>query len=169
MKTSVNEVMGRNDTMEVYKAVFETWRSQVDSYWQRLNYFAAFETAAITGGWLLVSGPRISEVGAGCLFSALGIALTVVWHKSNDKMSRYVRHWWNSIRECERELRLHPYDFAQKLEEQQDKQKAEQKTAEYHVLIQYVPKLFGVGWIALLVIAVYRGVVLWCRYGHTWL
>jgi len=47
----------RSDTdvsIEVYKVVFETWRSQVESYWQRSNYFAAFETAALTGCWYLV-------------------------------------------------------------------------------------------------------------------
>ena len=39
----------------VYQQLFETWRSQVDSYWQRSNYFAAFETAAIAGCWHILT------------------------------------------------------------------------------------------------------------------
>ena len=35
--------------MDVYKVMWDTWRSQVDSYWQRSGYFALFETAAIGG------------------------------------------------------------------------------------------------------------------------
>jgi hypothetical protein len=152
--------------MEIYKTAFETWRSQVDSYWQRSNYFAAFETAAITGGWLLASGPRLVEVGAGCLFSVLGFTLTLVWYKQDRKVSIYVRHWWDSIRECERKLNLTPYDFAQQLETRQGERNAEQKTLEYQRLIKWVPKLFAIAWIALVISAICRGVVLWCRYGH---
>ncbi len=41
----------RNDLMEVYKTISDTWRSQVDSSWQRSTYFAAFEIAALGGCW----------------------------------------------------------------------------------------------------------------------
>ena len=50
----MNELSERPASMEVYKTIFETWRSQVDSYWQRNTYFAAFETAALAGCWYLV-------------------------------------------------------------------------------------------------------------------
>lgn len=43
----MNGASNTQASMEVYKTVFETWRAQVDSYWQRSNYFAAFETAAL--------------------------------------------------------------------------------------------------------------------------
>jgi hypothetical protein len=39
---------------EVYKEAFETWRYEVNSYWQRNNYFSAFEIAAIAGCWYVV-------------------------------------------------------------------------------------------------------------------
>ncbi len=55
--------------MEVYKTIFDTWRSQVDSSWQRSSYFAAFEIAAVGGCWLLVSGLTRLPVGAGIVFS----------------------------------------------------------------------------------------------------
>lgn len=162
MNTSGGEAPNRDAAMEVYKAVFETWRSQVDSSWQRSNYFAAFETAGLAGGWLLVSGSRIVEVLACSIFSSLGIALTVVWYKNNKKVHTYVRHWWDSVRKCEKELKLAPYDFAEKLEEHQEKQ----KMVQYRELIQWLPKLFGIGWIALLVIAISRGAWLLCLYSR---
>jgi hypothetical protein len=35
------------DRLEVYKTLFETWRFEVNSHWQRSSYFAAFETVAV--------------------------------------------------------------------------------------------------------------------------
>ena len=78
--------------MDVYKVMWDTWRSQVDSYWQRSGYFALFETAAIGGCWYLASGRCLLEMVAGIGSSILGIALTAVWHRNNEKMHIYVRH-----------------------------------------------------------------------------
>ncbi len=47
--------------LEVYRTTFETWRFEVDSYWQRNSYFAAFETAAITGCWYLLEKDKDSD------------------------------------------------------------------------------------------------------------
>jgi len=55
--------------MEVYKTIFDTWRSQVDSSWQRSSYFAGFEIAAIGGCWLLASSNDNLALGAGVVFS----------------------------------------------------------------------------------------------------
>lgn len=104
------------DLMEVYKTIFETWRSQVNSYWQRSNYFAAFETAAIAGCWHLASSSRLLEAGASVGLCVLGIWLTVVWYLSNDKTHTYVRHWWNAIGKLEEQVGLAPNDFARQLE-----------------------------------------------------
>jgi hypothetical protein len=41
----VERQLTKAERLDLYKIIFETWRSQVDSSWQRSNYFAAFETA----------------------------------------------------------------------------------------------------------------------------
>jgi hypothetical protein len=145
--------------IEVYKAMFDTWRSQVDSYWQRSNYFALFETAAIGACWHLVSSCHKPEVGAGIILVAFGISLTVIWYYNNKKVHAYVRHWWVAMTEIEERLNLAPNDFAGQLHRKQEAEDKDQKEGgkfDYSKLIQYVPGLFGLAWIALFLIAVVR-------------
>ena len=75
--------------MDVYSTIVKTWRSQVDSSWQRSAYFAAFEIAAIGGCWFVISRTDIFQVFAGVLF-AVGGALTVIWLLSTHKMWGYL-------------------------------------------------------------------------------
>lgn len=158
------------DLMEVYKTIFDTWRSQVGSYWQRSNYFAAFETAAIAGCWHLAGSSHLLEAGAGAGLCLLGIWLTGVWYQSNKKTHAYVRHWWDAIRKTEEQLGLAPSDFAQQLELAQELGRQGKSGGQYRDLIQQVPKIFLVAWIALFVIATVRiacllGYQSWfCRY-----
>ena len=138
--------------MDVYKIIFDTWRSQVDSSWQRSSYFAAFEIAAIGGCWFLVSGRKIFQAGSGLAFSFGGLILTVIWHLSTKKTQTYVRHWWDSIRAIEKALALSPYDFAQQLESQQENAAG----VKYQMLVRWIPILFGSAWILLFLIAAVR-------------
>src|SRR5579871_209758 len=137
------------DLGESYKQALDTWRFQVNSYWQRSSYFAAFETVAMAGYWKLiadVSVPRCVAVA----FGILGIALTIVWWLSNRKTHEYVDHWWRSLIELEAKLGLQSggTDFATRIEGK------EKSGPRYRNLVQAVPVLFFVAWISLLGLAV---------------
>jgi hypothetical protein len=149
--------------MEVYKTTFDTWRSQVDSYWQRSNYFALFETAAIGGCWHLVSGGHALPIASGVGFCILGIALTVLWHTNNTKTHGYVRHWWDALMMIERQLHLRPNDFATQLERRQEERHKSEGDTDYKHLIQRVPILFGVAWMGLLLVGLVRMMSLACH------
>jgi hypothetical protein len=124
---------------DLYKLLFETWRSQVDSYWQRSNYFAAFETVAVAGCWHLLDTKHFwTEVG----LSILGIALTITWFLNNRKTNSYVHHWWSAIIKLEEQMGLKPNDFATQIE-------GRSKHFKYRNLVQTVPVLFGIAWIVL--------------------
>ena len=58
----MNEPSKQEMRQEAYRTIFETWRYEVDSYWQRNNYFAAFETAALAGCWYVVDHPTFGRV-----------------------------------------------------------------------------------------------------------
>lgn len=130
----------RIELMEVYKITFETWRSQVDSYWQRSSYFALFETGAIGGCWILLRGCRLYEQISAVVLTVLGFVLTYVWYQSNDTMHGYVRHWWDSLGIVEMQLQLFPNNFATKLEQQQeDRRRHGEAGISYSKLVQMVP------------------------------
>lgn len=97
----------REDTLvQIYWAIFETWSAQVDSYWTRTNYFAAFELAAIAGSWVVLDDSTlITEhrrlVFAAILTFSLALILTVAWIFSNLKSYDYHIYWWRVLAEIE--------------------------------------------------------------------
>jgi hypothetical protein len=137
----------------LYKTIFDTWRSQVDSSWQRSNYFAAFETAAIGGCWLLVSSHRRLSIGAAIAFSVGGLLLTAIWYVSTVKTWYYVRHWWDSIATIEKTLALDPFNFVEKLEAKKEKPWS---CVPYRYLVRAIPFIFGIVWLSLLILGIVR-------------
>jgi len=130
--------------LKVYEQIFHTWRSQVDSYWQRSNYFAAFESAAVAGCWHILNTEH-RQPWAGCTMSVLGIALTAVWLYNNHKTHGYVRYWWEKLADIEKEADLKSYraDFV-----------TQQKGGgliPYSYLLQAVPVIFLAAWLVLFV------------------
>jgi len=138
---SMNELSKHPASMEIYKTIFETWRSQVDSWWQRSNYFAAFELAALAGCWHLVES---GHLWTALLGSILGISLTIVWWSSNSAVHNYVDYWWASIRKIEQKVSLQDegFDFV-------GQHPGSHGWVRYSRLVQIVPGLFMAAWIVL--------------------
>jgi hypothetical protein len=134
--------------VEVYKTIFETWRFQVDSYWQRSSYFAAFETATIAGVWGVLEANRL---WTGLTFSVLGLALTLIWFLNNAATHKYVLHWWNALKTVEEKLSLKNYgtDFVTQHE-------GSGGMVPYRILIQSVPGIFTLAWAALFAWGLYK-------------
>ena len=129
--------------VEVYKTIFETWRFQVNSYWQRSSYFAAFETATIAGVWGILEANRL---WTGLAFSVLGLALTLIWFLNNRATHSYVLYWWSALKGVEEKLTLKKCgtDFVTQHE-------GSGGMVPYRILIQSVPGIFTVAWATLLV------------------
>jgi hypothetical protein len=130
---------------EVYREVLQTWRYEVDSYWQRNNYFSAFETAAIAGCWYVVehSHPWVASA-----FSILGATSAVIWLITSVAVHKYVNYWWNAIKDVESSLSLgeRNLNFATK-----------HQGSGLHpsVLVQLVPCLFIAAWLVVLIVSLH--------------
>src|SRR4051812_3243544 len=82
----------REDTLvQIYWSMFETWSAEVDSYWTRTNYFAAFEIAAIGGTWEVLHSEH-ADYPAGVCFFIFGVLLIPLWIYSNVKTHGYVEY-----------------------------------------------------------------------------
>jgi hypothetical protein len=132
--------------LEVYRNAYETWRFEVDSYWQRNVYFAAFETAAIGGCWYLLEHQKARM---GLVFAVLGTALTLLWLWNNVAVHRYIKYWWESAKKSEKELSLEEskLDFANKHPGSGLKPSLGAKL---------VPVIFVLAWLALVVYAIWQ-------------
>lgn len=131
--------------LEVYKTAFETWRYEVDSYWQRNNYFAAFETAALAGCWYVVEH---EQPWPGLAFSILGLISAIIWFITSLAVLSYVRYWWSAVQAVEFQLPLKGsgLDFATR-----------HPGSGLHPsrLVLAIPLLFGAAWIVILIYSIH--------------
>ena len=123
------------ELQEVYRNVYDTWRFEVDSYWERNSYFAAFEVAAIAGCWYVIE----KHGGMGAILSSLGFASSLLWLWNNVAVHSYIEYWWHSAKTIESELSPE-YRFA-------TNHPGSGLTPSLGAKL--VPVLFGVAWFAL--------------------
>lgn len=132
--------------VEVYRNVYETWRFEVNSYWQRNAYFAAFKTAAIGGCWYLLEKQNLIM---GLLFSILGTGLSLLWLWNNIAVHEYIKYWWQCTKDAEKALGLNDNatDFANKHPGSRLKPSLGAKL---------VPVIFSLAWLSLVGYAMYH-------------
>jgi hypothetical protein len=141
-------MMTTNELLEMYKSLFDTWRFEVNSHWQRSSYFAAFETVAIAACWKLITDAHTPK-WAGIVLSAFGIVLTGIWFLNNNKTRYYARYWLKTVGEIERKLversGEQDIDFAAKI-----LKRRRTDLIGHPYLVQAVPSIFFVAWVILL-------------------
>jgi hypothetical protein len=144
--------MDTKELLELYKSLFETWRFEVNSHWQRSSYFAAFETVAVAACWKLVSDPYFA--GEGGALAALGILLTAVWYRNNNKTHFYAVYWLEKVAEIERALMQRTgeaIDFAAQI-----LRRPRTGHIRHRHLVQAVPVIFFIAWMILLSAGIHK-------------
>jgi hypothetical protein len=148
--------METKELLDVYKTLFETWRFEVNSHWQRSSYFAAFETVAIAACWKLVVDKDYAW--AGIILSIFGTVLTEIWRRNNDKTHFYAVYWLGRVAALEATLSTRSgesIDFASAI-----LNRPRHHRIRHRHLVQAVPMIFFGAWIALLFFGLFRASVL---------
>jgi hypothetical protein len=152
------------DAFEAYKIALENWRFQVNSYWTRNSYFAAFETALTFGVWQI--SERHSWLGAG--FGLLGVTLSVAWFLNSDRLHEYITFYWERSIELERQVLLASSSKGEDLSQRLflvsgfDAWRAERLhhaprlRIRYSSLVQCVPLLFMIAWAMIIAFNVHQ-------------
>jgi hypothetical protein len=73
---------------------WENWRFQVDSGWNRSNYFAILETVAIAGAWQVLEHGQHPKTAL--FFAFLGFVSTLIWFLNDLINHAYILYWWKS-------------------------------------------------------------------------
>jgi hypothetical protein len=144
--------MDTKDRLEVYKVLFETWRFEVNSHWQRSSYFAAFETVAVAACWKLLDEQK--SAWAGIVLSILGMLLTEIWRRNNNKTHFYAVYWLGKVTELEARLSSESGDSVYFATEILNRPRT--GWIRHRHLVQAVPMIFFVAWIMLLGLGVFR-------------
>jgi hypothetical protein len=145
--------MKTRDLLQIYRTLFETWRFQVNSHWQRSSFFSAFETVGLVACWKLFTDKPDAHPFLGALLALLGLVLTVVWFLINDRTHEYAIYWLKAVGEIESRVMRNgsewEIDFAKKILD--DKHTPIPRSMiHHHQLEKAVPSLFLIAWIALL-------------------
>jgi hypothetical protein len=157
----MDAAMEIKELLEVYKALFETWRFEVNSHWQRSSYFAAFETVAVAACWKLLDGGR--SAWAGLVLAVLGIGLTEIWRRNNNKTHLYAVYWLKRVTDLETRISERTgetIDFATAI-----LNRPRTDRIRHRDLVQAVPMLFFATWLMMLLMEISR----FSPYGITWL
>lgn len=134
--------------IQLYWAVLEAWSAQVDSYWTRANYFAAFEIAAIAGTWVVLNA---GDFTVGHWLLLLAIFLTASWIFSNVKSHDYVTYWWSALKEIEdREEWKKKPEFVSSYVARRKKRRVLGKLQYSFFTNWLVPIFFFIVWVSLL-------------------
>jgi len=134
--------------IQLYWAVLEAWSAQVDSYWTRANYFAAFEIAAIAGTWVVLNA---CDFRVGHWLLLLAVFLTASWIFSNVKSHDYVTYWWKVLEEIEgREEWKKKPEYVSKYEVRRKKRPVLGKLPYSFFTNWLVPIFFFIVWVCLL-------------------
>jgi hypothetical protein len=144
--------MDTKDLLELYKSLFETWRFEVNSHWQRSSYFAAFETVAIAACWKLLND--VGSTWAGVVLAALGLCLTGIWYQNNNKTHFYAVYWLEKVAEIERKLVQdsgETIDFAAQI-----LNRPRTGRVRHRHLVQAVPIIFFFAWAILLCVGIFH-------------
>jgi hypothetical protein len=146
--------MDTKELLEIYKTLFETWRFQVNSHWQRSSFFAGFETVALAACWKLFDDkPDKYTILLGAFLALLGVALTVVWYLINNRTHKYALYWLEQVGEVETRIMAGNsewgIDFAKRVLDSQRTTITSSRIG-HHQLERAVPLVFIAAWIALL-------------------
>jgi hypothetical protein len=143
------------ELLEIYTALFETWRFQVNTHWQRSSFFAAFETVALAACWkLFANKPDSGTAYLGLLLAFLGVVLTLVWLLMNNRTHSYALYWLSAVGKIEIKLinmsNEPGIDFATKILD--DKRSTVKRSLIHHRMLEgAVPALFIIAWVALFI------------------
>jgi hypothetical protein len=144
---------------ERFESAMSAWKFQVESYWTRNSYFAAFETAAAAGVWNLIEN---KHWWTSLAFSAGLIALTFIWFFNNMRIHEYIDYWWKRAGSAEEAYTDSakapngvPTPWIYLVHDYENNRQKSLKWISYHCLIQSIPILFLICWFCIFCMSIF--------------
>jgi hypothetical protein len=119
---------------------WENWRFQVDSGWNRSNYFAVVETVALAGAWQVLDQNRYPKTAL--FFAFLGLLSTIIWFLNDLINHTYILYWWRSVNA--------PEGYEKKAKDLGIGRWWPKVGLKYSQLMHIIPIIFGAAWIWML-------------------
>jgi hypothetical protein len=130
--------------LEIYKMVDEHFRQDIREYFQRSNFYLVVEAALLS---VFISRSSVQGKGASMMLplAILGLLLSGVWFLVMRGSLKWIQAW--RARRAAISKKLDRYQYHSEVEELVRFHPWESPTT----ISTYVPILFGIGWVALLV------------------
>ena len=119
---------------------WDNWRFQVDSRWNRSNYFAVVETVALAGAWQVLDQNKYPK--SALFFAFLGLLSTIVWLLNDLINYTYILYWWRSTDQWQ--------EYEKKAEELGIRRWWPKVGLKYSHLMNVIPIIFVAAWLWML-------------------
>jgi hypothetical protein len=119
---------------------WDNWKFQVDSGWNRSNYFAIVETVALAGAWQVLDQGKYPKTAL--FFAFLGLLSTIIWLLNDLINHAYILYWWRSA--------FSSQDYEKRAEELGIGRWWSKVGLKYSHLMHVIPIIFGAAWLWML-------------------
>ena len=119
---------------------WENWRFQVDSGWNRSNYFAVVETVALAGAWQVLDQNKYPKTAL--FFAFLGLISTIIWFLNDLINHTYILYWWRSANASQ--------DYEKEAKNLGIGRWWPNVGLKYSHLMHIIPIIFGAAWVWML-------------------
>lgn len=135
---------------EDFRTALDIWQFQINSYWSRNSYFAAFHSAIMAAVWEITKPPGIASplrklAAEG--FCYAGIFLSLVWLVNNVRVHQYIMYWWTRASSIEKLLERQ--EAARLVLGYEGRRPRKLIPGEYHIWVNLIPVLFIVVWLVI--------------------
>jgi hypothetical protein len=127
-------------TQAMLNRVWDSWRFQVDSGWNRSNYFAVVETVALAGAWQVLE--QKIYIKTALFFAFLGLLSSLIWLLNDYINHTYINYWWQSTGEAK--------GYEKKAEELKIVRWWPRVGLRYSHLMRGIPFIFCIAWLWML-------------------
>jgi hypothetical protein len=142
--------MDERSLQEDFKTALNIWQFQINSFWSRNSFFAAFHSAIMAAVWqisknasMMAPGRRLAATG----FCYAGIFLSLVWLVNNVRVHQYIVYWWTRASSIEKLLNRE--ENARLVQGYEGRRPGKLVPGQYHVWMNLSPVLFIGVWVVI--------------------
>jgi hypothetical protein len=136
--------------IEIFKIVSEHFRQDIREFWTRANFYLLTHTALFSAFIVIYPTLTNAHISIGILVPILGLSISIFWFIVLRGAVYWIQQWREQVIKLSKELdRFQCYCEVENLVKQK-------KFLSPSYLTKYLPLIFAVAWLAILVLVVFR-------------
>ncbi len=142
--------MDEQSLQQDFKTALDIWQFQINSYWSRNSFFAAFHSAIMAAVWQVSKNaasmaPLRKLTAEGICYA--GTFLAFVWLVNSIRVHQYITYWWTRAASIEKLMSRE--ERACLIQGYDNRRPPKVIPGEYHIWMNMIPVLFIGLWLVI--------------------